>query len=76
MTTKRNIWTGPHPDGGWANKTEGATRATGRYPTKAEAEAAGRDAARSRGVEHIIQRRDGTIGARNSYGNDPFPPRG
>jgi hypothetical protein len=32
--------------------------------------------ARQDGVELIIQRKDGTIEERNSYGHDPFPPRG
>jgi hypothetical protein len=31
----------------------------------------GRDRARKAKVEHIIQKRDGTIGSRNSYGNAP-----
>jgi hypothetical protein len=39
--------------------------------TKGEAEAAGRDAARADKVEHVINNRDGKIGPKNSYGNDP-----
>ncbi|MBY0544383.1 MAG: DUF2188 domain-containing protein, partial [Gammaproteobacteria bacterium] len=27
-------------------------------------------------VEHFIHGKDGKIQERNSYGNDPFPPRG
>lgn len=27
-------------------------------------------------VEHLIHRKDGSIGDRNSYGNDPYPPKG
>lgn len=76
MASKRNIWTGPHREGGWANRSEGASQPMARYATKAETEAVGREAARARGVEHIIQRRDGRIAERNSYGNDPHPPRG
>lgn len=72
---KKNIWTGPHSEGGWQNRREGAQRASARYARKSDAEAAGRSAARRDGVEHFIQRRDGTIQNRNSYGNDPFPPR-
>ena len=33
--------------------------------------AAGRDEVRSRKVEHIIRNLDGTLGERDSYGNDP-----
>lgn len=31
----------------------------------------GREQARQRRVEHIVKNLDGTIGERNSYGNDP-----
>jgi hypothetical protein len=27
-------------------------------------------------TEHLIHNLDGTIAERNSYGSDPFPPRG
>lgn len=75
MGRARNVWTGPHEDG-WANRVEGNQRASRVFPSKSEAESAGRDQARRAGVEHIVQRRDGTIQRRNSYGDDPFPPRG
>lgn len=55
----------------WKNKVQGSTRAANVYETKAEAQAAGRDMARSRRVEHVIKNKDGTISERNSYGNDP-----
>ena len=32
--------------------------------------------AKARGVEHTITKPDGTIGEKNSYGNDPNPPKG
>ncbi len=65
-----------HEDGQWKNKVQGSSRAANRYATKAEAQSAGRDMARNRRVEHVIKNKDGTIGARNSYGNDPHPPKG
>lgn len=46
------------------------------HETKAEAQAAGRQAAKKDGVEHLIHKKDGSIGERNSYGNDPHPPKG
>ena len=73
--SKRNVHTVPHDDG-WANRREGSDRASGVYPTKEAAEQVGRDTARRERVEHLIHRRDGTIGERNSYGHDPYPPRG
>ena len=42
----------------------------------AEQQAEGRAAAKHDGVEHVIKSLDGTIGQKNSYGNDPHPPRG
>ena len=75
MADKKNIHTVPTDDG-WANRREDATRASSTHVTKAEAEAAGRQAAKKDGVEHVIHKKDGTIGGRNSYGNDPYPPKG
>ncbi len=73
--TKRNVWISPHPEG-WAGHREKGERASRIVPNKDEAFEIGRDIARNNQVELIIQRRDGTIQDRNSYGNDPFPPRG
>ena len=64
-----------HGDG-WANRREGADRVSKVYDTKAQAQAAGRDTARREHTEHIVHNTDGGIGERNSYGTDPYPPRG
>jgi [ribosomal protein S5]-alanine N-acetyltransferase len=71
---KKNIHTVPTEDG-WANRREGGKRASSTHDTKAEAQAAGRAAAKKDGVEHLIHKKDGTIGDRNSYGNDLIPRR-
>jgi hypothetical protein len=63
-------------DGVWKNKVQGSSRAANSHATKAEAEKKGRQMARARKVEHIIKKKDGTIGERNSYGNDPRNIRG
>jgi hypothetical protein len=60
-----------HEDGQWKNKAEGDGRALSVHETKAAAVGAGRQMAIARKVEHIIRNMDGTIGERNSYGNDP-----
>lgn len=65
-----------YEDGQWKNKVEGSSRAANTHDTKAEAQAKGRDMASDRKVEHIIKKQDGTIGARNSYGNDPRRSKG
>jgi Uncharacterized protein conserved in bacteria (DUF2188) len=70
MARKRPVHTVPHEDG-WANRREGATRVMKKFATKAEAQAAGRETARRDKTEHLIHKRDGTVGSRNSYGDDP-----
>ena len=49
---------------------EGSTRILDRGPRKADVQKQGRERARKHKVEHIIQKQDGTIGERNSYGGD------
>lgn len=63
-------------DGRWKNRVLGNKRASNIFDTKAEAQAKGREMAQKLHSEHIIKKRDGTIGERNSYGNDPYPPKG
>ncbi len=46
------------------------------YETKGLAVEAGREKAKKDETEHVIHNRDGEISDSNSYGNDPFPPRG
>jgi len=65
-----------HEGGHWKNRAQGNGRASNVFDTKAEAQAAGRDMAKQRGVEHIIKKMDGTIGDKNSYGKDAYPPKG
>ena len=65
-----------HRDGKWLNEVEGGQRASNSAATKAEAQAIGREMARERKVEHHIHKLDGTIGERNSYGNDPRRSKG
>ena len=69
------VHTVPHDDG-WANRRAGADRVSKTFNTKAEAQAAGRTTAERERTEHVIHKADGSIGGRNSYGNDPYPPKG
>jgi len=66
----------PHPDGGWQVKRGGASRASSRHNTQKDALDKARDIARKEGLELVIHRPDGRIRAKDSYGNDPYPPRG
>lgn len=75
MADKKPIHTVPHNDG-WANKKEGAGRVSNTAATKAEAQAKGREMAKDAKVEHVIHNKDGKIGEKNSYGNDPRSSKG
>jgi len=75
MAKKPPVHTVPHGNG-WANRREGSDRVSKTFPTKSDAQAAGRETARNDKTEHVIHKKDGTIGERNSYGNDPYPPKG
>lgn len=54
---------------GWADKVNG--QSVSEHRRKALAEAVGRKEAIHRETEHVIHKRGGEIGERNSYGNDP-----
>ena len=57
----------------WANEVDG--KVLSRHRTKEAAEEAGREIAKRLRVEHTIHLQDGEIGEKNSYGNDPNPPK-
>lgn len=65
------------PVGGqWKVQTVGARKATGLFDNKSDARERGIELAKNQGAELYVQKQDGTIHERNSYGNDTFPPRG
>lgn len=63
-------------ENGWAVRGEGNSRDTSLHPTQAEAAAAAREIARNQQSEVLVHGRDGRIRERDSYGNDPYPPKG
>ena len=65
-----------HPLGGWQVKGARNSRATKRTATQAEAKAIARTIAINQKSEVMVHGRNGRIRAKDSYGNDPFPPRG
>jgi hypothetical protein len=65
----------PHA-GGWAVRGAGNERATSVHPTQSAAIGAARDIAINQQSELLIHGRNGQIRERNSFGGDPFPPRG
>jgi hypothetical protein len=60
----------------WAVKGAGNTKATSIHKTQKSAIDAGRKISRSQESELFIHRKNGQIRDRDSYGNDPFPPKG
>lgn len=66
----------PHPGGGWQGKKGGADRASFLADTQAEAYEKGREQSMREGLELCLHGKDGQIREKNSYGNDPYPPKG
>lgn len=65
------------PNGGkWSVRSAGAQRASRTFETQREAIDDARERARRQGTELYIHGRDGRIRERNSYGQDPYPPKG
>ena len=60
----------------WGTLREGAIRTSSNHSTQAQAIQAGRNITRQQHGELVIHGEDGRIRARDSYGNDPFPPKG
>lgn len=72
MTRKKSVHTVPNGNG-WSNKQNG--KEISRHRTKANAEVEGRRQAKRSETEHVIHKKNGQIGEKNSYGNDPCPPK-
>lgn len=64
------------PDGNCQVKGEGNTKATAVTTTQKEAIKIARDIAINQGSEVVIHRVNGQIRDKNSYGEDPYPPKG
>lgn len=65
------------PDGDdWKVKVVGNEKASAILDTKAQAVERGIEIAKNQNAELLVQNLDGTIGWRNSYGNDPRKSKG
>lgn len=73
--TGKNQHVVPH-DQGWAVKGAGNGKATAVHSTQAEAISHARDIAINQQSEMLVHGTNGQIRERNSYGNDPYPPKG
>lgn len=73
---KKNQHVTPHPSGGWQVIGAGNKKATVVTPTQAEAINTAKTIAQNQKTELVIHGRNGRIREKNSYGNDPYPPKG
>ena len=72
--SRPNIWV-VHTDGGFTVKQEGNSTPLVPTTTQQRATEVARNIARQNQSELFIQGRDGKIRDRDSFGQDPFPPR-
>lgn len=73
---KQNEHVTKRGDGKWQVIGEGNKRASAVTDTQAQAIVIGRDLAIKNKSELLIHGENGRIREKNSYGNDPFPPKG
>jgi hypothetical protein len=74
--TKGDHWVSSRPDGKWQDKVEGNSKASGIYCTQEDAWDVAKERARSEKVEAFLKDRKNHIRERNTYREDPFPPKG
>jgi len=63
-------------ENGWGVRGEGNSRLTAEFRTQTQAIKASREICQNQKSEQFIHGRDGQIQERNTFGSDPFPPRG
>ncbi len=63
-------------DKNWAVKTEGSQKPYRIVATQEEAINIAKSVAKNNNSEMLIHGRDGRIRERNTYGKDPYPPKG
>lgn len=66
----------PRPDGNWQVIGAGNEKATAVTETQREAIEIAKGLAQKNESEMLIHGKNGRIREKNSYGNDPYPPRG
>jgi len=75
MSRKDNFLAAPH-EGGWAVRQQGSSHVASVHTTQSAAWSETRRRARGTGGEALLQGKDGKIRTRNTYGSDPYPPKG
>lgn len=72
--SKKNFHSVPKNDR-WAVKQEGVTQPVSTHRTQAASEAKTRQLAKQAEGEAVFHNRQGQIKDKDSFGNDPMPPR-
>lgn len=72
--SKPNQHVVPH-QGDWAVRGEGNIRVTSVHPTQSSAYEVAREIAKNNRSEVVIHRPNGVIRDKDSFGNDPCPPK-
>lgn len=73
--SKKPVMVGPSGDGRWAVKANGSSQPLSTHHKQATAIDKAEAIARQQKTELIIRGRDGVIRSKDSYGNDPEPPK-
>lgn len=76
MAKKENFWVSQRNNGDWAVKREGSSKATALHGTQSEAWKDAKRRARGAEGEAFLKGKNGKIRSRNTYGEDPYPPKG
>lgn len=76
MSKNSNQHVTPHKNGGWQVKGAGNSRATAKTSTQTEAYQIAKAIATNKHSEVVVHGKNGRIREKNSFGNDPFPPKG
>ncbi len=72
----KNVHVTPHPSGGWQVKGAGNGKATKVTSKQSAAIERAKPMAQNNKSELVIHRPNGQIRDKDSYGNDPNPPKG
>lgn len=72
---KKSIHVVHNPKGGWDTKKDNAKKASKHFDTKKEAGESAKKQGKREKTEVITHNKKGKIERRESYGNDPYPPK-
>jgi Uncharacterized protein conserved in bacteria (DUF2188) len=72
----KQMWVSPDGNNWRKGQKSNSARASVRETTKQDTLFRAKEIVKNQWLELIVQRKDWTIQERNSYGNDPYPPKG